>query len=728
MTALRAELTAIARAYAAVLFRGDARLGAILIALTLLVPSVGLAGLLACVAAHATSLALGFRTDLRRSGVHGYNAVLLGLYLAIGRQLDAPLALWIAIGGAASAVFSVVLAEALHRASGLPVLVLPFVVLAIAMQPALPAPSATGLAADSLLPLATPWTGHVGDAMRGLAAIFCSHEELVGLGVLAVVVIGSRLAAMALVLGVIAAMSTGALAGVPVGSQLASTLVYNGALTGLALGAELVVPGRAALLLAALASALAAIVAIGAGAITLRFGVPVLSAPFALVTLVIARALQLRVVARPPFPIALPGATPEANLEFVANLARRFGAPGVPEFALPLGRVARGEWIVSQGVRGEHTHRGAWEHAWDFEVVDERGFPFGGHGERNDHYFGFDAPVLAAAAGTVAAIHDGAPDGQPGAVDAERPWGNAVVLQHGHDLFSVVAHLRCGSVRVRPGQPVMLGEVLGACGASGRSPRPHVHFQAQRTAALGAPAIQARFVHYAVRGNDGASQIRAFGVPLEGERIRALPCAPFTGLFAAVAPGTLLEFDVAPGAGHVRMRSEISPLGERWLADLDRGDRLYFVVNAHELVFTTHTGPADAPLRALLVALPRLPHCDAEEFHWNDSPPIAALLPRQALALRAVVRVLFDLFDARAVLRAQRTGDLIVVESTAGHGLRGRVRMRWRSRVEIDDRHGLRRIELTDALAQRTVSLTRRGVAHATAPSPTASTPFEARA
>ncbi|MCC6786075.1 MAG: M23 family metallopeptidase [Planctomycetes bacterium] len=512
------------------------------------------------------------------------------------------------------------------------------------------------------------------------------------------------------------------------GSQLASTLVYNGALTGLALGAELVVPGRAALVVAALGSALAALAAIGGGAIAFRFGVPVLSAPFALVTLVITRALQLRVVARAPFPTALPGATPEANLEFVANLARRFGAPGVPEFALPLGRVARGEWIVSQGVSGEHTHRGAWEHAWDFEVVDERGFPFGGHGERNDLYFGFDAPVLAAAAGTVAAVHDGTPDGQPGAVDAARPWGNAVVLQHGHDLFSVVAHLRCGSVRVRPGQPVMLGEVLGTCGASGRSPRPHVHFQAQRTATLGAAAIQARFVHYAVRRNDGASQVRAFGVPLEGERIRALPCAPFTGLFAAVAPGTLLEFDVAPTAGHLRVRSEISPLGERWLADLDRGDRLYFVANAHEMVFTTHTGPADAPLRALLVALPRLPHGDAEEFHWNDSPPLAALLPRQAHALRAVVRVLFDPFDARAVLRAQRTGDLIVVESTAGHGLLGYVRTRWHGRVEIDDRHGLRRIELTDALAHRTISPTRRGVAHATAASPIANAAFEARA
>ncbi|MBI5852526.1 MAG: urea transporter [Planctomycetes bacterium] len=728
MTALRAELAAIARAYAAVLFRGDARLGAILIAFTLLVPSAGLAGLLACVVAHATSLALGFRTDLRRCGAHGYNAALLGLYLAAGRQLDVPLALWIALGGAASVVLTVVLAEALHRAGGLPVLVLPFVVLAIAMQPALPVPVATGLAADSLLPLAMPWTGSFHDAMRGLAAIFCSREEIVGLGAFAVVLIGSRLAATALVVGVVAAMTTGALAGVPIGSQLATTLVYNGAFTGLALGAELVVPGRAALFVAALGSAFAAIVAIGAGAITLRFGVPVLSAPFALVTLAIVRALQLRVVARPPFPVALPGATPEANLEFVANLARRFGAPGVPEFALPLGRVARGEWIVSQGVDGEHTHRGAWEHAWDFEVVDERGFPFGGHGDRIDHYFGFDAPVLAAAAGTVAAVHDGAPDGVPGTLDATRPWGNAVVLRHGHDLFSVVAHLRCGSVRVRPGQPVMLGELLGTCGASGRSPRPHVHFQAQRSDALGAPAMEARFVHYSVRGSDGSSHGRAFGVPVEGERIRALPRAPLAGLFAAVAPGTLLEFEVEPGATRLSVRSEISPLGERWLADLDRGDRLYFFANAHELVFTTHAGPADAPLRALLLALPRLPHGDAEEFHWNDSPPIGAMLPRWARILRAVVRVVFDPFDARAELRAQRTGDVIVVESTAGWGLRGRVRMRWHSRVEVDDSHGMRRIELTDALTHRTVTFTRRGVAHATAPSPTASAPFEARA
>ena len=57
----------------------------------------------------------------------------------------------------------------------------------------------------------------------------------------------------------------------------------------------------------------------------------------------------------------------------------------------------------------------------------------------------------------------------------------------------------------------------------------------------------------------------------------------------------------------LRVASEISPLGERWLCDLDRGDRLYFIANAHEVVFTTHTGAADRPLRALLLALPRLP-------------------------------------------------------------------------------------------------------------------------
>lgn len=93
------------------------------------------------------------------------------------------------------------------------------------------------------------------------------------------------------------------------------------------------------------------------------------------------------------------------------------------------------------------------------------------------------------------AAHDGEPDHearrsavsrigyaltQAGRVRAGIPAiaGNHVVIaQHGDGPFVLLAHLRRGTVRVRPGDPVRAGEQVGECGNSGNSTEPHVHVQ-----------------------------------------------------------------------------------------------------------------------------------------------------------------------------------------------------------------------------------------------------------
>jgi hypothetical protein len=54
--------------------------------------------------------------------------------------------------------------------------------------------------------------------------------------------------------------------------------------------------------------------------------------------------------------------------------------------------------------------------------------------------------------------------------------GNHVVLDLGDGTYAVLAHLRRGSVRVRKGQRVRAGDVLGEVGNSGNSSEPHLHF------------------------------------------------------------------------------------------------------------------------------------------------------------------------------------------------------------------------------------------------------------
>jgi hypothetical protein len=92
-----------------------------------------------------------------------------------------------------------------------------------------------------------------------------------------------------------------------------------------------------------------------------------------------------------------------------------------------------------------------------------------------------DVAVLAAAPGRVARIRDGMPDiavnDRAAAPIGERLAGNAVVVDHGGGWETQYSHLKRGSLRVRPGDRVAAGAVLGAIGMSGNAEFPHLHFE-----------------------------------------------------------------------------------------------------------------------------------------------------------------------------------------------------------------------------------------------------------
>lgn len=88
--------------------------------------------------------------------------------------------------------------------------------------------------------------------------------------------------------------------------------------------------------------------------------------------------------------------------------------------------------------------------------------------------------VLAAAPGVVAGARDGEPDVSVRERGREnlrgRDAGNGVRIQHGDGWETQYSHLLRGSVRVRPGQRVAEGEVLGLVGLSGNTEFPHLDF------------------------------------------------------------------------------------------------------------------------------------------------------------------------------------------------------------------------------------------------------------
>ena len=59
-------------------------------------------------------------------------------------------------------------------------------------------------------------------------------------------------------------------------------------------------------------------------------------------------------------------------------------------------------------------------------------------------------------------------------------YGNHVDIQHGGHIVSRYAHLSGYAKGIRPGVPVVKGQLIGYCGSSGIATGPHVHYEILR--------------------------------------------------------------------------------------------------------------------------------------------------------------------------------------------------------------------------------------------------------
>nr|WP_090341260.1 M23 family metallopeptidase [Mycolicibacterium malmesburyense] len=94
-------------------------------------------------------------------------------------------------------------------------------------------------------------------------------------------------------------------------------------------------------------------------------------------------------------------------------------------------------------------------------------------------YYGAD--IHAVGDGRVVSVLDGLPEQVPGRNPTGLPLnqyaGNHVVQDLGDGNFALYAHIKTGTVAVKPGDRLTAGQVIGNVGNTGNTSAPHLHFQ-----------------------------------------------------------------------------------------------------------------------------------------------------------------------------------------------------------------------------------------------------------
>jgi murein DD-endopeptidase MepM/ murein hydrolase activator NlpD len=163
--------------------------------------------------------------------------------------------------------------------------------------------------------------------------------------------------------------------------------------------------------------------------------------------------------------------------------------------AIVIGPPLRGSgWLAANGPGNRSGHRRtimpvngraviAQRFAIDWVQVKSGESTFTGDPKDNKNYQAYGADVLAVAGATVAVTKDGIPENVPGEnsqavpITMETVAGNHIILDLGGGNYCMYAHLQPGSLKVKVGDKVKRGQVIGLLGNSGNSTEPHLHFQ-----------------------------------------------------------------------------------------------------------------------------------------------------------------------------------------------------------------------------------------------------------
>ncbi|WP_082961804.1 M23 family metallopeptidase [Mycobacterium sp. 852002-51152_SCH6134967] len=148
-------------------------------------------------------------------------------------------------------------------------------------------------------------------------------------------------------------------------------------------------------------------------------------------------------------------------------------------------------WVDAGGCCGTSAHRTAlnpingrlWaaeRFAIDYVQLDPDGRLITGDPSKPESFAFFGADIHAVRDGRVVSVLDGLPEQVPGRNPTGLPLnqyaGNHVVQDLGDGNYALYAHIKTGTVAVKPGDRLTAGQVLGEVGNTGNSTAPHLHF------------------------------------------------------------------------------------------------------------------------------------------------------------------------------------------------------------------------------------------------------------
>lgn len=255
---------------------------------------------------------------------------------------------------------------------------------------------------------------------------------------------------------------------------------------------------------------------------------------------VLARVTATRQEAGPDGkPVPMPANGPLPGTFSFTGAETTIGRPAVV-IAPPL----RGKgWVAINGCCDALTsHRGAImavngrlrvpeRFAIDFVQLDAADRLFTGDVHKLESYAYYGVPVHSVADGVVVNLYDATdaqvPGGNAKGITTENIGGNMLVIDIGGGNFAFYAHMQRGSLKVKLGDKVRTGDVIGLLGNTGNTTAPHLHFHVMDgPSPLDANGLPYAFTRFQGQGVANPADADFFDKPVPAEIDRTRLAGP----------------------------------------------------------------------------------------------------------------------------------------------------------------------------------------------------------
>ncbi|MFK5983325.1 MAG: urea transporter [Flavobacteriaceae bacterium] len=597
-TLLKIYGNGLLNSYSQIFFSNNKTFAVLLLIISFFDLGAGLSGVLSVIICQVTAKLFNFNEELIRDGSYTYNALMVGIALGMFYDFNFSFFVILVIISILTLFITIWFITVLAK-KGLPFLSLPFLFGIWIIILGAPNFSALQLNPKEILSLAK-WfpelfssvTNSIGSLpfadvihlyFRSLGAIFFQYNDLAGLIIAIGILIYSRIAFGLSIVGFSIGFAFYHFFGGDFSQLIYSYIGFNFILTAIALGGFFVVPSKKSYLMLFFIIPVIALSISSLHTLFTYFNLPLYSLPFNIITIIFLATMATRRKDSGIALVTLQQFSPEKNHYKHLNSVNRFKNNTYYHLNLPV----MGNWHISQGHNGGITHKEDWQYAWDFDVLDEDEKSYQFPGIELKDYYCYDLPVIAPSEGYVVEIFDGIEDNKINEVNLKENWGNTIIIKHGEHFYTKLSHIKKGSFKVKKGDYVTKGQLLGSCGSSGRSPEPHLHFQLQTTPYIDSKTIEFPLAYY-LQKEKNKYHFHCFDIPKENETVLNVKTTKLITEAFDFVPGKTFYFNYKGET--VKWEVFTNAINQTYIYCHESKSTAYFINNGTVFYFTDYFG------------------------------------------------------------------------------------------------------------------------------------------